>query len=300
MEMEKEPLPEVELYSIGSGEADYAAPLLTGEAVEKIKAGMAFGMALAEEGEVRAAVCARLLPENETHLELVSLYVAQGHRRRGLGCTLLMELLEEMESVTDGTLTYVTAAFSPQMDGLEQLFTRMGFVIEEESAVTSWQIPLKKLMGSPLFARRVSVPGGCTLRTVEHAQDLDLRRLVEKLAQNGVADLNVPQMRQSLTGASYILWNENAEPVACAIVSKQDDTHVYLSQFFTANGNKAAGVCVLQAAADVLTGRLPENVVLEIPTIADSSARLVQRLRPDCAATHMRRATLDLTGTEAV
>ena len=57
---------------------------------------------------------------------------------------------------------------------------------------------------------------------------------------------------------------------------------------------------MLQAAADVLTGLLPEDVVLEIPTIADSSARLVQRLLPDCAATHMRRATLDLTGTEAV
>jgi hypothetical protein len=119
-------------------EADYAAPLLTGEAVEEIKAGMAFGMAL-------------------------------------------VELLEEMESAMDGMLTYVTAAFSPQMDGLEQLFTRVGFVIEEESAVTSWQIPLKKLMGSLLFARRVPAPGRCMLRTLEHAQDLDLRQLVEKL-----------------------------------------------------------------------------------------------------------------------
>ena len=145
MEMEKEPLPEVELYSIGPDEADYAAPLLTGEAVEEIKAGMAFGMALVEEGEVRAAVCARLFPENEIHLE--------------------------------------------------QLFTRVGFVIEEESAVTSWQIPLKKLMGSLLFARRVPAPGRCMLRTLEHAQDLDLRQLVAKLAQNGVADLTVSQMR---------------------------------------------------------------------------------------------------------
>lgn len=119
-------------------EADYAAPLLTGEAVEEIKAGMAFGMAL-------------------------------------------VELLEEMESAMDGMLTYVTVAFSPQMDGLEQLFTRVGFVIEEESAVTSWQIPLKKLMGSLLFARRVPAPGRCMLRTLEHAQDLDLRQLVEKL-----------------------------------------------------------------------------------------------------------------------
>lgn len=63
---------------------------------------------------------------------------------------------------------------------------------------------------------------------------------------------------------------------------------------------KSARVCVLQAAADALIRQLPENVVLEIPTIADSSARLVQRLLSDSTATHMRRATLDLTGTEAV
>lgn len=298
--MEKKPLPEVELYSIGSGQADYAAPLLTGEAVAQIKAGTAFGMALAEEGEVRAAVCARLLPENDTHLELVSLYVAPVHRRRGLGNTLLMELLEEMQAATDGTLTYVTAKFSPQMDGLAQLFTKAGFVIEEESAVTLWQLPLTKLTGSPLFARRVSVPEKCMLRTVEHAQDVDLKRLVEKLKQNGVADLTVSQIRQSLTGVSYILWDKNLEPVACAVVSKLDDTHVYLSQFFMANGSKAAGMCVLQAAADALTGQLPGDVMLEIPTVADSAARLAQRLLPDCAATHMQRATLDLTGTEAV
>lgn len=51
------------------------------------------------------------------------------------------------------------------------------------------------LMGSLLFARRVPAPGRCMLRTLEHAQDLDLRQLVEKLAQNGVADLTVSQMR---------------------------------------------------------------------------------------------------------
>lgn len=291
--MEKERLPEVKLYSIGPGQADYAAMLLTGEAVAQIKAGTAFGMALAEEGEVRAAVCARLIPEHETQLELVSLYVAPGYRRRGLGYTLLMELLDAMESATDGTLTYVTAVFSPQMDGLAQLFTHAGFIIEEEPEVTSWQLPLKNLKDSPLFARRVSVPAGCMLRTVERTQDVDLKRLVEKLAQNDVADLTVSQIRQSLTGASYILWDKNVEPVACAVVSRQDDTHVYLSQFFMANGSKA-GICVLQAAAEALTGQLPGDVVLEIPTVADSSARLAQRLLPDCTATHMQRATLEL------
>ena len=84
--MTNEQLPEVELYSIGPNEADHAAPLLTAEAVEAIKSGEAFGMALVEEGEVRAAACARLLPENEEVLELISLSVAPAFRRRARTC----------------------------------------------------------------------------------------------------------------------------------------------------------------------------------------------------------------------
>ena len=95
----------MEFYSIGPNEADHAAPLLTAEAVEAIKSGEAFGMALVEEGEVRVAACARLLLENEEVLELISLYVAPAFRRRALGGTLLMELLEETMNATDGTCT---------------------------------------------------------------------------------------------------------------------------------------------------------------------------------------------------
>ena len=83
--MTSQDLPEVELYSIGPSEADYAAPLLTPEGVSAIRDGSALGMALAEEGELRAAACARLLPENDSVLELLSLYTAPACRRRGLG-----------------------------------------------------------------------------------------------------------------------------------------------------------------------------------------------------------------------
>lgn len=296
----KEPLPEVELYSIGSEEAEYAAPLLTGEAVAQIKAGMACGMALVEEGEARAAVCARILPENETHLELISLYVAPAYRRRALGSTLLMELLEEYMSDTDGTLEYVTAVYPQTADGLEAFFSYAGFVTEDEEALMSWQISLSELKRSPMSRRRIAVPDGYFLRTLEMAQDLDLRRLSDELEQNEIADLTLPQMRQALTDASYFLLNSRQEPVACVIVSEQENGHIYLSQFFAANGDTTCGLIVLQAAADALLARLPEQTVLEIPTIADSSARLVQRLLPDCHATHIQRATLDLTRTETV
>ena len=59
----KQELPEVQLYGIGPDEADHAAPLLTAEAVTYIKNDEAFGMALVEEGEARAAVCAGFMAE---------------------------------------------------------------------------------------------------------------------------------------------------------------------------------------------------------------------------------------------
>lgn len=291
----KEPLPEVELYSIGPGEADHAAPLLTREAVAAIKSGMAFGMALVEEGEARAAVCARIRPETETHLELISLYVAPAYRRRALGGTLLMELLDEVMSDMDGTLEYVTAAYPSAADGLEAFFRYAGFEIEDEEQLLSWQILLSELRDSPMSKHQVSIPDGYFLRALEKVQDLDLRRLSETLRQNQIEDLTIAQMRQALPTASYLLLNDRQEPVACAIVSGQDDGHVYLSQFFTANGDTTCGLIVLQAVAEALIRQLPGDTVVEIPTIAESSAKLVQRLLPDCHATCVQRAVLDLT-----
>lgn len=291
----KEPLPEVEVYSIGPGEAQRVAPLLTREAVTQISQGTAFGMALVEEGEVRAAVCARILPENETHLELVSLYVAPAYRRRSLGSTLFMEFVEEVMADTDGTIEYITAAYMAQTEGVKTFLEYVGFEVKEEEQLKSWQTTLAKVGQVPMMKRRVSIPKGYSLRTVANVEQLDLRRLVEVLRQNEVADLSMEQLRQSLENASYLLYNEKQEPIACAVVSLLDEKHVYLSQFFTANGNTTGGMIVLQAVADALLEQLPGGVVLEIPTISESSARLVQRLLPDCQAICVQRAVLDLT-----
>ena len=56
-------------------EADYAAPLLTGEAVEEIKAGMAFGMALVE-----------LLEEMESAMDGMLTYTRNRKNCRLAGC----------------------------------------------------------------------------------------------------------------------------------------------------------------------------------------------------------------------
>ena len=273
--MTKEQLPEVELYSIGPNEADHAAPLLTGEAVESIKSGEAFGLALVEEGEVRAAACARLLPENEEVLELISLYVAPAFRRRALGGTLLMELLEETMNATDGGLRWVVSSFMPGTEGVEPLLTKAGFRMEQDRQAVSWKLPVADLADSPLLQRPAPAPAGCTLYTLEELPDYCLRQLVQELARNAVDDLTAAEMRQALQKTSYILLDQKNQPKACAVFSKAGEDGVYLSQFFTAAGNAAAAMAVLQAGGKALLEQLPGETVLEIPTLTDSSARLV-------------------------
>ena len=292
--MTKEHLPEVELYSIGQNEADHAAPLLTAEAVESIKSGEAFGMALVEVGEVRAAACARLLPENEAVLEILSLYVAPAFRRRALGGTLLLELLEETMNATDGGLRWVTAAFLPGTEGVEPLLTKAGFRMEQDEQVISWQLPVADLAGSPLLTRPASAPAGCSLHTLEELPDYCLRQLVQELTENGVNDLTATEMRQALQNSSYILLDQKNQPKACAIFSKAGEDGVYLSQFFTTAGNAAAAMAVLQAGGKALLAQLPGETVLEISTLTASSARLVQKLIPSSQAAYLTRAVLEL------
>ena len=292
--MTKEQLPEVELYSIGPNEADHAAPLLTAEAVESIKSGEAFGMALVEEGEVRAAACTRLLSENEAVLELISLYVAPAFRRRALGGTLLMELLEETMNATDGGLHWVVTSFMPGTEGVEPLLAKAGFRMEQDRQAVSWRLPVAELADSPLLKRPAPLPAGCSLHTLEELPDFCLRQLVQELTENGVNDLTAAEMRQALQTSSYILLDQKSQPKACAIFSKSGENGIYLSQFFTTAGNAAAAMAVLQAGGKALLAQFPGETVLEIPTLTASSARLVQKLIPSSQASYLTRAVLEL------
>ena len=293
--MKFEELPEVQLYGIGPDEADHAAPLLTAEAVTYIKNDEAFGMALVEEGEVRAAVCAGFAPEDEAILEIISLYVAPDHRRRKLGGTLLMELLEEVMSETDGGLKGVTASFLPETEGVEALLTKAGFVIESDEQVLTFRLPVSELADSPLLKREKSVPEGYILRSLEGTSDTTLRQLMEELKRNRVDDLEPEEMKQALSDCSFVLLNEKLEPKACAIFHTMGEQGIYLSQFFAAEGSTAAGMAVLHSAARALLDRFPGETVLEIPTLTESSAGLVKKLLPASQSTGLMRAVLDLT-----
>lgn len=293
--MMKQEFPAVELYTIGPNEVDRVASLLTAEAAADIKNGEAFGMTLVEEGEVRAAACARISPENDEVLELLSLYVAPAFCRRALGGTLLMELLEETMAATDGTLNWAVTTFMPDAEGMESLLAKAGFQMEQDEQVVSWRLPVADLADSLLLKHSMSVPAGCSLHTLEELSDYSLRQLVQELQKNLIADLTVAQMREALQTASYVLLDQKGQPKACAVVSKAGKNALYLSQFFAAGGNAPAAMTVLQAAGQAVLQQFPGNTVLEIPTLTETSANLVKKLLPSSQAVCLMRAVLELT-----
>ena len=294
-QIKMEQLPEVSIYAIGPEEAEYVASLLTPEAVTLIQNGERFGLALVEEGKARAAVCAGVSPENEEVLEIISLYVEKEYRRRGLGTTLVLELLDYVMEVTDASLSYMTASYLSDDDALSAMFTNLGFEIMQEESAISWQLPLGKLPDSTLMKTSVTLPEGTELYPVVSLSKYHIRQLVHKLKENGIDILSVEQIEKAHQEASFVLMDEKEEPSGCAIFMVSENTHITLSQFFTKYKNPAPSMEMLQSGAKVLLEQFPPEAVLEIPTLTESSSRLVQRLLPDSQAICLNRAVLDLT-----
>lgn len=289
-----EQLPQVSIYAIGPEEAEYVAPLLTPEAVTLIQNGESFGMALVEEGKARAAVCAVFSPENEEILEIISLYVEKEYRRRGLGTTLVLELLDYMMEATDASLSYMTASYLSHDDALSAMFSNLGFEILPEESAISWQMPIGKLPDSTLMKTSAKLPEKTSLHSLASLSKYHIRQLVQKLEENDIDILSAQQMEEAHQEASFVLMDENEEPAACAIFTVSEMTHVTLSQFFTKYKNPAPSLVVLQAGAKVLMEQFSPEAVLEIPTLTESSSKLVQRLLPDSKAVCLNRAVLDL------
>lgn len=271
-----EELPSVELFSIGPRQAERMAPLLAAEAVELLQAGQAFGLAVVEEGEARGAVCARLDPENEICLELLSLYVAPRYRRRQLGGTLLLELLEACGEEFDGTIARVEADFS-QEEGLEALLAKAGFQMEPAGEdACSRIVSVAGLADSPLMRRGASVPKGYTLLPLEKVSNVHVRQLSQTLEQAGVDYIAPQRLLHALPGVSFVLLDGALHPAACAIITGREES-LCLSQFFAAGGKPANAMAVLRAAAGALLEQF-SDARLEIPLLAPSSGRLAERL----------------------
>lgn len=283
----------VQLYSIGPQEAGLAKPLLTAEAAALIENDQAFGIAIAEDGKARGALCARLAPDNDICLELLSLYVVLQYRRRRLGTTLLSELFELCGEIFDGTIQRIETTFLSE-PGLMALLQKAGFKLEaDETGICSYLIPVSGLADCPFMKKNAPRPGNCTLVPFEKLSHIHIRRLFQALREADADYMEPGQLYQALPGASFVLLDAAERPVACAVFTG-DGEQLCLSQFFAAGGNAINAVAVFQAAARALIGQYP-GADLELPLLVPSSAGLAKRLLGDAVTPRpLIRAVLEL------
>ena len=139
------------------------------------------------------------------------------------------------------------------------------------------------------------LPADSSLCSLEALPNYQILQLVQTLKQYQIDMLSVEQIHQANQQASYVLLDEDGDATACAIFSVSEPNHITLSQFFTAHKKPSASIAVLQACAKSLLEEFPPEATLEIPTLTNSSSKLVQRLIPDSQAVCLSRAVLDLT-----
>lgn len=270
-----ESLPELELYAIPPEQAKRLSPLLTGEAQELIARGEAFSLCAVEDGEVCAAICAVLPEEQGETLELVSLYVAPSHRRRGVGMTLLLELIEDAFNLTEGELRRVEAVFDGSGDGLRELFEAADFELAPVADARSFRVSVSELASAPLMqlqtgAARAAVPFG-------DLASYRLRQLFLTLEQYGAEYVTFAELEQASPRLSFAVYGEDGELEACSVLGEQPGGFC-LKQFFCRQTRLNAALTALRASAEALIARGPEDAVLEVPVVSDSAAQLARKL----------------------
>ncbi len=289
-------LPEVEIYSVGPEQVNQVAPLLTDEAIELIKADEAFAMAIVEEDEIRGALCGRLNSQNDAVFDIISLYVAPDYRRRRLASTMLVQTIDILTAMTDGGVRWVDVSFDPRNEGIKEMLEANGFGFEEIDNTYCFSATIDNLKSSELM--NYKIPSSGVLRRLSELSDYDIKQLLARLRENMIDYVSLTEIKEAMGDISHVLYDASGDVVACAIFSRYDDTTVTLSQFFTMNKSNGA-MEVLRAGAEALIKNMPANTVLEIPTVSDSSEKLVKKLIPECTNVQIIAGMLEIGGIVA-
>lgn len=271
-------LPEVEIYAIEGENVKHVESLLTSDAVELICRGEATGLAIVEENEVRGAICVCFSGDENETLEICSLYIAPAYRRRALGSTLFLEVLERGMSMTDGLLNRIECWFSNSADGMTEFLKSMGFQFQQVENSAMWYFTLGEVAEREILHKEDSpattaVPLSCL-------SDLQKCRLIQKLEENGVNYISENELDKAQKEISYVMMSRKDPLVfrACVIWTGDLETGLCLKQFFFDPTNFNAPLAVLRASFKTLEENFPPETVLFVPTLTSASAKLVQQI----------------------
>lgn len=284
----------LKLFPILPEQAEQGKPLLSREAADLVSQGQAFSLCAVENGEACGAICARFSEGWQDAVELIHLYVAPSHRRRGIGGTLLLELLGELTDFTGGELCRVEAMFSETAEGMMEFLQAAGFSWETEETACTWRIPVAALADAPLLQRKTaSQPQG--LFSLESLDSHQRKQLYHNLKRYDADYLSMEELEHVHPKLSYVLLGAGNSLDACSILDVQEEGVYCLRQFFCTPHHTTATLPVLQASARALLTFCPGEAVLEIPTVTEPAVQLAHRLLPKgTACRHMVHAVLNL------
>ena len=284
----------LKLFPILPEQAEQGKPLLSREAADLVSQGQAFSLCAVENGEACGAICARFSEGWQDAVELIHLYVAPSHRRRGIGGALLLELLGELTDFTGGELCRVEAMFSETAEGMMEFLQAAGFSWETEETACTWRIPVAALADAPLLQRKTaSQPQG--LFSLESLDSHQRKQLYHNLKRYDADYLSMEELEHVHPKLSYVLLGAGNSLDACSILDVQEEGVYCLRQFFCTPHHTTATLPVLQASARALLTFCPGEAVLEIPTVTEPAVQLAHRLLPKgTACRHMVHAVLNL------
>ena len=286
MKNKVEEMSEVQLHFIDESTIEQVKVLYPAAVAEAIEKGQAFGLAIEEEEEIRGALGAVLMPEDD-RLEILSLYVTEDSRRRYLGTTLLLETINSILEETEGELKLVTISFPERIPGMREFIENLGFILECYPHEGSFFLN-NRLLENSVLNRKSSQPiTGVT--SWNELNDYEVKELYHQLETEGIAYLQRADLKKVRGELSFVKKDSSGKMLACCIITGSE--RPVLAQFYSAKGNTKYGVAVLTAAL----GRflmMPQEQDLEVPCISMSSIKLLQRLVPEAEKENYIRAYL--------
>ena len=262
----------MKIYALDKTNIDDFNFLVEYSAAEALKRDEAYGFCIKERNAHVGALVGRFIDEKE--FEIMSLYVVPEYRRKGVG----EKLLETLNEVLDGKDANLCISFACTSDSDKELcafLEKMDFdeyksLDSHMFAVTIGMLAESKLAGTKPGSDFISF------------KDLNKKQItaLEKVKSKGY----VPRPSGGFSSAAIendmsIAYFVDGKPMAYVVVERENDDLLMLSSLYVHDPDQPTTLLkILRSLVYRLTDKYTDDTVLVIPTVTESSERLVTSL----------------------
>ena len=262
----------MKIYALDKTNIDDFNFLVEYSAAEAVKKDEAYGFCVKEKNAHVGALVGRFVDEKE--FEIMSLYVLPEYRRKGVG----EKLLDTLTELLDGQDANVSISFAMTTESDKDLcafLEKMEF--DEYKSLDShmFSVTIGMLANSKLAGTKAGSDFICF-------KDLTKKQLsaLEKVKSKGY----VPRPSGGFSSVAIetdmsIACFEKDKPVAYVVIEHENDDLLMLSSLYVHDPDQPATLLkLLKSLVYRLTDKYTDDTVLLIPTVTESSERLVTSL----------------------